>query len=1352
MADAQEEILQFRVSGGQQARAELENLTSALATHRAAVDDYNRVVGAGGTPDAAQRKANQVATFPSGTYTGQLNYEDAAKGAAKLTTQIAEVEKAERALSSYRANQTGRPQLAAAQGAAEAQYGRTHLDAADPTLSADLGNRQQAIDALLAKAQRARSPQNVMKWTQQAEREIDALAQLQDVVYSRPFPDAARRVSDEVKKRADSGNPFSPTEFAQYKAAVAGGQMTTTSTDPDVAEELARNARGEYRLVPHKNAKEEIEREARARRKAGTPFTAEQFEAFKEETNRGKYVSNDTDPYLKEEMEHAQRGPLERVGAAFKKAYSLEGLKSQFSGFSAGYAALNLGEEATSLAHLPLSGDRYTSEAMSRQVAGLAPGFAALVASPLGPGASLGAAGVTQAGVGIFTAMSERDEKVRLASEDLSRQLGKGTAAAGDFAKMLGEAAGKTGVPLAELAENVRRASGVVGTLGKGGVTYQANLAAQFQDQYPELAAAQLDFAGKAPMAQGYREMVRTGVDDPNEYRAAATYEALHGNLDAAYKQGELGGNAVDTPEVAGLKGRLKKDDYDINHPSLIPGYNVYKANAADLDESDAQQALDAIPAANRKQINPLAKDDITKFFEETRLRLDQVDDAATKAGTFGTRGQEALGRGEGQAGLAPQTNLRVEQLADQREKLTAERDELQVRNSKLTGKARSIGDVDIAKFTGQIEAVNAEILGAKNEVFRSGLSESAATFNSRFTRQGLAAQNMQQLGGSVYDPAATANYTAREGSLTARAGVLNALATGKNHLTPEERQADLAQAEQLKVQANALRVEQFHRQLSEDAAKYTGAQGRQQIAGDELRQRGGSAFGADYGANYAERERRLGTRADTLDRLANDKTNFLSPQEREADRTEAAAKRLEQEQMAQRLFQEKVGEAGAKSENRTSALNIGRAVAETTGSHVQVYAAENKLLDEQIAHTRELGQLLQNAPNMPLVDRLRIQTEINNSIAQEVVQRKNLTEQVLDGVVSQAQTSSAVGSTRASRLELTQGSSPQAVAARMDSFREAQNAVAGAQMRFDAEDDPKRKAERQLQLEQARSAAETAMTEATAVVESPETRTQRMRLEAEEHRQQMSPFEKGAPITEAAKLNRLDQEELRKIEERRRQLRAQKMLTPETEERLVAQEEPIKTGILERQNQMNLGWMDRLVAMSVGSASFTSRIMPAPSDVAALAEAKGLGPMSARVFGGYQKKSFEDSTMMGFLPSEVSRYAFGQRPGDIVDAGGGAPYGVAADGGGLSAPLAETPSGMHPGAGAGDKGFNDALNTLTAAIQHGFAITVTLANPTTGQQQAVVVNAGANQDARSIMRGGNGPQARTGQGHTWTG
>lgn len=1336
MADAQEEILNFRVQGGSQVRNELEQMTTTLTNHRRAVEDYNRVIATGGKPTAAQNRGNVAASGPSGIMgPGKLNYADAAIATEKLARNLVEVQKAEEALATINARKTGRPQMAAAAQAAAVQAARNPAGSLNSVLGEDLTSRQASIEALLSKAQRARSPQGRQKWTQQAEQEIEAVAALQDTVYSRAFPDSARKISNEVRRRAAGGDPMGAAEFANYRAGIMAGERVTPGTDPDIAEALARTARGEVRRVPHKDAQREIDMEARRRRAAGTPFTAPQFEAFEEETNKGKYVSDETDPYLNERMEHAGRNTSEKIGARLKQAYSKEGLRSQMTGFSAGYAALNLGDSAAQLADAPLSGERYTPEAMQRNIVGLAPGALALLASPLGPGASLGAAGVGTAGSGIFNAVSEKNENLRLITEEMSNQLGLGGKAAKGFSETLTAAAAKTSQPLVELAKNVLSVGNVVGTLSQGGINYQTELQQMFGSYTPKVVQAETEFAANAPLNRPYREMLQSGNTDRGQFIGAAMYEAAIGNREGAYTQLAAAGEQVLSPYARQLQDR--KEFYA---NATLLGFQSHNSKQR---EEALQKTLDDMPDDKKYTIKDGPdKAFIDKFLEDTRDIQGHINEYSMQAGTAGVRAAISQESGTGLKGLAPAAAAQQDILATQR--AAAETQKANFIDAISKAPANAVGSMKtlLAEVEQQIATIESQMLGSKNQVFRTGISEQASTFTSVLSQRETFGGEDYVRGRSAFSGEVQGNYQAREAMLIKQAGVESGLAMGQNTLKPEERASYVASAAQKKLQALQLQNELFRAGLGERTAEFEGGMGRLQIGSQEDILHGTSAFGPEAASNSEKQIVAMKARAEVLDKLAADKTNFLRPEERERDKTDAASQRLRADSEPLRLFQAKVEETRTKSDNRTSTLNVTRSFAGTQGSHIDVYKAENKLLDEQMERTRQLGQLLNSQPLMPLQDKLRLQTEINNSIAQEVTARKNLTEQVFSNLQEQAQTGSAAMSARASRLELTQGSSAGAYAAHVGSFKEAQAAASVARAAYDAEGDPKRKAAKLLNLENARQGVEDALMASTTQVESPQTRTQRNRISSEMQRQQMSIFEPGAPITGAAKLNTLDTSELRKIQEKRADLRQRGMLTAEVEERLVGQEEPLKTGILERQNQMNFGWMDRLTSMSVNSASFTSRIMPAPSDIAALAENKGLGSMSARVFGYYGGKSYDDSAAMGMLPSDIGKFSFGMRPGDNPDAGANMPFGMAADGGSLSAPIAEPASGLAPGAQTGDTGMSEALNQLTAAILHGLSVTVNLNNPTTGQQQAVVVNTGANQSGNAIIKGGDGHKA----------
>lgn len=1351
--DPQEEILRFRAEGLGQTRTDLKGLTDDLVAHRIAMEDYNRVIAASGKPTSAQTQAYQRATFPGSTFgQGARNYGETAAEIEKVTKRLAEQEAAERSLADFRARQTGRPQLAEAQAAAAAQYGRTPLDMAAPGLASDITTRQSTIDGLLTRANAARTPAHVQQWTQQAMQEIDALAKLQDAVYAKPFPDAARRLSEETQRRAAAGTPFTPVEYAAYRNNLVIGQRVTGDTDPILAAELERQQRGEYRLIPHKEPEKVIQEEALRRRRAGTPFTPAQYEEFKEQAHTGRWVSDDEDPFLKEEMAHAQRTPFERTMAHIKGSYSKEGLLKATEDFTMGYALFNLGDAATVIPDTIMKGERYTPESLNRSIAGLLPAAMAIMASPMGPGASLGAAGLGSGLVSLYDAGSERDEKVRLASEQMATMMGKGAAGAGHFADVLNSTSTKLGVPVAELGDTVAKITSTLGGITDKGMFTQGLIESKYGEQYTAMNAADLDYATSAPLNREFRENISNGTPDPGQYKAGAIWEAFQGKLDTALKLLARTGDDLTSPRETELATRIAQDEthlrktdhgYDVGGMTRSGNGQQYKT---DMDA--AQTELDKINSQKRKPEDPSK---LVDFFNTKSDLMDLVSDQTTLANTYQMRGQEALTSGQGVAGLRVQTAQATAELQNKQASITGIVTALNgMMNgpNPLSDKDRAQENLLLHTLTGASEEVKSQILGLKDQLFRQGMGQQEAQYSSQLTRESVTGATYQEEGKSAFDKNVEANYAQRERLLKSQAGVELAYVAGNNTLHPEERDALKAQAAQLQFQAIQLRNEEWRAQFGERGAVYEGGFQRLQIRQQKYISEGGSAFDAEYAKNIAIQRGGLEARAGYIQRVADDPNAPLSVAMRSQLTTESEHKRLQEHEIALQAQRQQESEAGARSGYNISQLEGKRAAAAIGGSSVDIYKAENAELDEQNRKLKEQQDLLNNSPTRPLEERLRIQTEINNGLAQELVQRKEATDAAVSSLGDQARQVGSGYSTRAARLELTEGSSPAAQAARKESYDMATQAVTSALALYQLQKDgtPKQ-AEAFAALETARSEQKSALVANAQVTEDANTRSRRTILEGTLQRQQMSIFQPGAPITEQSELNKMDEAQLKAIHAHEADLRKKGMLTPEVEEQIVGQEEPIKTAILQRQSQMDVGWMDRLVSMSVNSPSFASRILPPPSDIAQIAEKDGFGSLAARVYGFTKKKSYDDTAAMGLLPSDISRFAFGYRPGDNPDNGGIPGLGVASDGGTLSAPLQDVTTGIMPGATLNDGGpLAGVLQTLAQSIAHGINVNITLTNPTTGQQQAVVVNSAANQSGNAIIKGGDGGKASAGQ------
>ena len=112
MADANEEILTFRINGGIQARQELDALTTSLQKHNAAVAEGNRIVSANGVLTKEQNRAYQEATLPSGTFGGGMfNLADTAKAAQQKLVILNDSVRAQKELNTLEDVRANRPQM-----------------------------------------------------------------------------------------------------------------------------------------------------------------------------------------------------------------------------------------------------------------------------------------------------------------------------------------------------------------------------------------------------------------------------------------------------------------------------------------------------------------------------------------------------------------------------------------------------------------------------------------------------------------------------------------------------------------------------------------------------------------------------------------------------------------------------------------------------------------------------------------------------------------------------------------------------------------------------------------------------------------------------------------------------------------------------------------------------------------------------------------------------------------------------------------------------------------------------------------------------------------------------------------
>ena len=1189
MADANEEILTFRINGGIQARQELDALTTSLQKHNAAVAEGNRIVSANGVLTKEQNRAYQEATLPSGTFGGGMfNLADTAKAAQQKLVILNDSVRAQKELNTLEDVRANRPQMREQQERFKDLSGRHTSDHITPDVKRVIDDLQAHISNRLDDAERAITPAQRATATGQAESAIDRYKSLTDTMYRIPYKNAARSLEKEVRERMRSGNPMDMHEFVAKQA----------------------------------------------------------------EYNSGELVTPDTDPNSRETMNHMLRSPLQRGGAYMQKMFSRENIFSSNTGFAAGYAALSLGEAAASAADQStfLSGQRQTPESFQRSMAGLVPATAALALSPLGPGASMIGAGATAAGVGVFDAMSQARESIRLAADSMSREMGRGTAATVTFTNSLQDAAKQAGTPAVELAQSVAMLSRTTGVLTPGGIAQQTRLQSLMGEAYGESVGANNQFMSSAPFTTDYQRSIRTGQGLTEAFTGAALFEALRGNRDAAQKQAMQAGAEQMTPAYAQAQANVNaaRTFQDDPNPLTRLVRNLPFSNAT-ADRKAREAKLAAIPTDQQYQIAPgEMADTIDRIVDTVRPAMDLMAGNAAAANTGAALAGQAVTLGRGLAGMQQYAPGQRYALAQGRGNLQTVLGQFQaaLRHPGLDAEGRTRLQAAINQTQEQIAGVGGQQTNLEVGLFREGLSEQESAFSAGFSQLGTAGSMNVLMGGSVFGGAAQANVAARRASLGSRAGVLAALAA--------------------------------------------------------------------------------------------DKTNFLSPQDRNADVAQAAQMRLQRQVMLNQEQMQRIGERQTESGLRSSEIGISAAQAQTRGAAASVFAEETARLNEQHRLQQELTAELQRG-NLTLEQKAQVQTRINGLVAQETVGRIAARNALFESLTAQNSAEGQGAATLARRLDVAEGSSPGAISARLAGFASSQNAVALAQARLAANPDPKMQPQLQAALEEAQAAMQQSSIEATGVVESQQARTARAQMQGMMQRQNMSIFEPGAPITEAARLNKMDAQRMRAIQQRRLLLRQQGMLQPEVEEQLVAQEEPLRGQMLERQNMMNLGWMDRLTSQSINAPSFASRVMPPPSDIAALAENRGLGAMSSRLFGFTKRTSYNAAQMLGFMPADVSRMAFGHRPGDFPDAGGGVPFGMAADGGPLSAAHVLSASALS--SGSSDKQLTDVLSLLAGVITKGLVITVNIPDPSTGKTASQTINANQNNGSRGLMKGGAAPR-----------
>ena len=531
-----------------------------------------------------------------------------------------------------------------------------------------------------------------------------------------------------------------------------------------------------------------------------------------------------------------------------------------------------------------------------------------------------------------------------------------------------------------------------------------------------------------------------------------------------------------------------------------------------------------------------------------------------------------------------------------------------------------------------------------------------------------------------------------------------------------------------------------FREGVSQTESQYGGVQQRLGVSQAAYMTGGGSVFGMGYAMNAARQAAVAQGRASYEQGLADDTTNFLSPQERQQMASQAAEQRYTAQFAIPNAWAvARVGETISGSGVRQAGLGVGVAAAGITGGVSETLRAQNDLLREQSNLRDQLNQRLREG-HLTLEQSRQVQSQILDLDRQQVEGRRQAIESAFagHGAVYGAQADSlTVQAGRQSRLV---GTSAGTYAQEGAGYAMSLQQVALLKLRRDTATNPDDRALFDAQYQQAAAGTEAARIDtAGSFGMGPVFDTRFMRLSHRLSRQERSPFEPGSVLQTNSELARMDTQSLHGIQAQMDRVHNDPRLTKEEKdaaiERLAGQQEGIKDDYFSRQLSVDLGWMDRITTMSVNAPSFAPRTMPSPMSVSSIAEARGLGPMSARVFGFSRMDSYRGAAAMGMMPSDVNSLAFGKRPGDWPGAMPSDPMNVGGSGMTLgridSGPVG---TGLPPHVVTE---LTEAVKGLLALLGKGLNVTVRQINPTTGQQAATTQNATGNYNSKAVQRGG---------------
>lgn len=531
-----------------------------------------------------------------------------------------------------------------------------------------------------------------------------------------------------------------------------------------------------------------------------------------------------------------------------------------------------------------------------------------------------------------------------------------------------------------------------------------------------------------------------------------------------------------------------------------------------------------------------------------------------------------------------------------------------------------------------------------------------------------------------------------------------------------------------------------FREGVSINEAGFGGQSARLGLGGQSILMGGGSVFSSGYAGSVAGRIGIARSQAAYDQGLALDHSNFLSPEERQQFLTQAAQGRLAANfEIPNQNAIQRIGETESYSSVRQGALGVGIAGASVAGGVSATLQAQNSLLREQDALRGRLNDRLREG-HLTLEQQRQVQGQILDLTRQQIEGRANAIDAAFAGHESVYGAGATSASTVAGRTVRLIGSSDATYAAQTSGYQASMQRVAMLRLRRDTALNPDDRALDEAQYQQAAAGAEADRIDSAGTFSmGPVFQTRQMRLSHRLGRQERSPFEPGSVLQTNAALAKMDTQSLSGIQKQIDRVRRDPTMTKAEKDAavqsLAGQQESVRDDYFDRQQSVSLGWMDRLTTMSVNAPSFASRIMPPPSLVSSIAEKRGLGPMSARVFGFYSHSSFEGAAAMGMLPSDINTMAYGHRPGDFPGNLSSDPANV--DGSGMTlGRIDHGPSGTGlPPQLVSD--LTGAVRSLVAAIAKGQTVTVHQINPTTGQSAATTQNATGTYSSRAVQRGG---------------